>query len=67
MKTLRLILCSTMMILVGLCSFAQSNPYPEENDEYAFAVTVKYQGQKPVINDFINAYIGDEPEDELTG
>ena len=67
MKTLRLILCSTMMILVGLCSFAQSNPYPEENDEYAYAETVKYQGQKPIINDFVNAYFGEEPEDELTG
>ena len=56
-----------MMILAGVCAFAQTNPYPEENDEYAYSVPVKYQGQKPIINDFINAYFGEESEDELDG
>ena len=55
------------MILAGFCAFAQTNPYPEENDEYAYSVPVKYQGQKPIINDFINAYFGEESEDELNG
>lgn len=67
MKTLRSILCSAIMILAGFCAFAQTNPYPEENDEYAYSVPVKYQGQKPIINDFINAYFGEESEDELNG
>ena len=67
MKTIRTILCSAMLVLVGICAFAQTNPYPEENDEYAYAEIVKYQGQKPIINDFINTYFGEESEDELNG
>ena len=67
MKTISTILCSAIMVLAGLCAFAQTNPYPEENDEYAYAIPVKYQGQKPIINDFINAYFGEESEDKLSG
>ena len=67
MKIISTILCSAIMVLAELCAFAQTNPYPEENDEYAYAIPVKYQGQKPIINDFINAYFGEESEDELSG
>lgn len=64
---MRYILCFAVFSFVAFCTFAQTNPYPEENDEYAYAVTVKYQGQKPIITDFINAFFGEESEDELTG
>lgn len=67
MKTMRHLLCFAVFTLAAFCAFAQANPYPEENDEYAYAETVKYQGQKPIINDFINAYFGEESEDELNG
>ena len=67
MKTMRHLLCFAVFSLAAFCTFAQTNPYPEENDEYAYAVTVKYQGQKPIITDFINAFFGEESEDELTG
>lgn len=67
MKTMRYLLCFAVFSFAAFCTFAQTNPYPEENEEYAYAVTVKYQGQKPIINDFINAYFGEESEDELNG
>ena len=65
MKILKTFLCSVALVLTGLCALAQ-NPYPEENDPDVYSITVKYQGQKPIINDFINAWLG-EPEDELSG
>ena len=44
MKTMRHILCFAVFSLAAFCAFAQTNPYPEENEEYAYAVTVKYKG-----------------------
>ena len=67
MKILRHILCISVLSLAAFGALAQTNPYPEENDEYVYAEIVKYQGQKPIINDFINAYFGEESEDELNG
>lgn len=64
---MRHLLCFAVFSFAAFCTFAQTNPYPEENEEYAYAVTVKYQGQKPIITDFINAFFGEESEDELTG
>ena len=67
MKALRYTLCLVLFSIAAFCAFAQTNPYPEENEEYAYAEEVKYQGQKPIINDFINSYFGEESEDELNG
>lgn len=54
-------------LLALTMNLAAQNPYPEENEEYAYFKEVKFAGQKPGITDFVTSYIGDEPEDELTG
>ena len=66
MNILRTILFSIALVLTGFCTFAQTDPYPEENETDVYSIIVKYQGQKPVINDFVNAWLSN-PEDELSG
>lgn len=66
MNMLKKSLCAAAL-MAGLNAAAQ-NPYSEiEADGAEFAVEVKFSGQKPGITDFVSAWIGDEPEDELTG
>lgn len=66
MKTMRFYLIMVALMAVSMTVAAQ-NPYPEEDDPDDYPRVVKFAGQKPTINDFVNAWIGDEPEDELTG
>ncbi len=65
MKTMRFYLMMVALMAVSMTVAAQ-NPYPEEDDPDDYPKVVKFAGQKPTINDFVNAWIGDEPEDELT-
>lgn len=60
-------LCLLALMAISFTVAAQTNPYPEEKDPDASFQVVKYAGQKPIINDFVNTWIGDEPEDELSG
>lgn len=66
MKTIRFYLIMVALMVVSMTVAAQ-NPYPEEDDPDDYPQVVKFAGQKPTISDFVNAWIGDEPEDELTG
>ena len=66
MKTMRFYLIMVALMAVSMTVAAQ-NPYPEEDDPDDYPRVVKFAGQKPTINDFVNAWIGDEPEDEFTG
>ena len=63
---MRFYLIMVALMAVSMTVAAQ-NPYPEEDDPYDYPQVVKFAGQKPTINDFVSTYIGDEPEDELTG
>lgn len=67
MKTIRFYLMLVALMAVSMTVAAQTNPYPEEDDPDDYPQVVKFAGQKPTINDFVSTYIGDEPEDELTG
>jgi len=67
MNRLKTTFCIIALMMAALTMSAQTNPYPEETDADAYFKVVKFQGQKPIINDFVNTYIGNEPEDELTG
>ncbi|MBR4266863.1 MAG: hypothetical protein IKQ46_12490 [Bacteroidales bacterium] len=58
-------LCLIALMLISMSISAQ-NTYPEEKRNAEYAITVTYNGQKPGINDFINAIL-DEPEDEYNG
>lgn len=55
--------CLVALMLLTMSVSAQNNPYPEEQENADYAITVKFQGQKPGIRDFINAMY-EEPEDE---
>lgn len=67
MNILKSTFCLLLMTAISMTLAAQTNPYPEENDPDSYFEVVKYAGQKPIINDFVTTYIGDTPEDELTG
>ena len=67
MKTMKFQLIFAALLVCAMGVSAQ-NPYAEiEADGDEYATVVKFAGQKPGITDFVSAYIGDEPEDELTG
>lgn len=61
-------LLSGFVAMVVAFSAQAQNPYAEiEATGASFAQTVKYAGAKPGIADFVTAWIGEEPEDELNG
>ncbi|MCR5454453.1 MAG: hypothetical protein K6F33_05645 [Bacteroidales bacterium] len=62
----KLHLCLVTLLILSTSALAQTNPYPDEQENADYAITVKYSGPKPGLNDFINALLA-EPEDELIG